>query len=518
MGFFFVRQRILTNIVQLQRNFQRNMSSSSSQKAGLVLGAFQTPDKQLRLSKLADAFNKEKTGNKLADQIKILGPLDAGSVRVFWNVSEKFPVVAVAGLGNPEEKADVNEEIDQHKENIRNATAAGVRQLIDFKVDEIVVDDMEDGQTAAEGAFLGSYKFQLFRNAEKQKKIPPVKLLENSEQVEAWNRGAILAETQNFCRILSETPANLMTPSVFCDKVREKCAGLKVDVTAHDEKWAEEMKMGSFLSVTRGSKEPAKFLELTYMGDSASKDVICLVGKGVTFDTGGISLKPSAKMDDMRADMGGAANVACTTIALARLGAKVNVKTLIPLCENMPGGAATKPGDLVTAMNGKTIVVDNTDAEGRLILCDALCYAETFNPKYIVDVATLTGAIRIALGDCVSGVFTNDNNLWNAIHDAGMNTGDRVWRMPLFKHYAKQMTDYEGYDINNIGKGVIGAGSCTAAAFLREFVKKDTKWMHCDIAGVMGNCTDQPYTGKGMSGRPLRTLVEFVLREAGHKL
>lgn len=394
MGFFFVRQRILTNIVQLQRNFHRNMSSSSH-KTGLVLGAFTTAEKQTRLSKLAEKFNKEKAGNKLVEQINILGPVDAGSVRVFWNVSDKYPVVAVAGLGNPEEKVDPNEELDQRKENIRNGTASGVRQLIDLKVDNIEVDDMEDGQSAAEGALLGAYKFQVFKNQEKQKKIPPIKPVEGSDQGDAWNRGAILAETQNLCRILEETPANKMTPTIFCERVKENCAGLNVDVKIHDESWAEEKKMGSFLSVTRGSKEPAKFLELTYNGNSKSKETVCLVGKGVTFDTGGISLKPPSKMDEMRADMGGAANVACSTIALAKLKAPVNVKTLIPLCENMPGGLATKPGDLVTAMNGKTIVVDNTDAEGRLILCDALCYAETFNPKFIVDVATLTGAIRM---------------------------------------------------------------------------------------------------------------------------
>lgn len=398
MGFFFVRQAILTNIVpQLQRNFHRSImsSSTSQQKTGLVLGAFTTTEKQIRLSRLAEKFNKEKAGNALVDQIKICGPVDAGSVRVFWNVSNQYPIVAVAGLGDPNEKVDPNEDLDPRKENVRNATAAGVKTLIDLKVDAIEVDDMEDAKSAAEGAVLGSYKFQVFKNQEKQKKIPPIKLLEGSECGADWKKGTILAESQNLARILEETPANKMTPTIFCEKVKENCAGLGIDVQIHDESWAESKKMGSFLSVTRGSKEPAKFLELTYTGNPNSKEMACLVGKGVTFDTGGISLKPPSKMDEMRADMGGAANVACTTIALAKLKAPVNVKTLIPLCENMPGGQATKPGDLVTAMNGKTIVVDNTDAEGRLILCDALCYAETFNPKFIVDVATLTGAIRM---------------------------------------------------------------------------------------------------------------------------
>ena len=174
-----------------------------------------------------------------------------------------------------------------------------------------------------------------------------------------------------------ETPANLMTPSIFCESVTKTFGGLNVDIQVHDEKWALEKKMGSFLSVTRGSEEPAKFLELTYNGKGTDCKPICLVGKGITFDSGGISLKPSANMDQMRADMGGAANVVGTIYALAQLKAPVNVKGLIPLCENLPSGKATKPGDIVFAMNGKSICVDNTDAEGRLVLADALCYAST---------------------------------------------------------------------------------------------------------------------------------------------
>lgn len=313
-----------------------------------------------------------------------------------------------------------------------------------------------------------------------------------------------------------DTPANLMTPTIFAQQVSERCSSLGVKVEAHDVAWATDKKMGSFLSVGRGSQEPSVFLELTYNG-TGSDDTkpVCLIGKGITFDSGGISLKPGSKMDEMRADMGGAACVAGTVAALAELKVPVNVKALIPLAENMPSGHATKPGDVVYAMNGKSICVDNTDAEGRLVLCDAICYADTFGPRYILDIATLTGAVRVALGDCVAGAFTNNQSLWEHLHKAGSETGDRVWRLPLFKHYSSQMTEHSGHDVNNLGKGG-GAGSCTAAAFLREFVAKDMPWVHVDMAGVMGNCTDQSYTGtKGMSGRPMRTLFEFVCREAG---
>lgn len=240
-----------------------------------------------------------------------------------------------------------------------------------------------------------------------------------------------------------DTPANLMTPTIFAANVTDKCHTLGVKVEAHGRKWAEEQRMGSYLSVTRGSAEPPVFLELTYMGagpTNKNDQPVCLIGKGITFDSGGISIKPSSKMDEMRGDMGGAACVAATIVALAELKIPINVKGLIPLCENMPGAAATKPGDVVYAMNGKSICVDNTDAEGRLVLADALCYSEKFKPKFILDIATLTGAIKVALGDCVAGAFTNDSDLWANLHAAGSDTGDRMWRMPLFKHYTKQMT------------------------------------------------------------------------------
>jgi len=233
------------------------------------------------------------------------------------------------------------------------------------------------------------------------------------------------------------------------------------------------------------------------------------VGKGITFDSGGISIKPSANMDEMRADMGGAACVLSAVYTAARLKLPVNIIALMPLCENMPSGRATKPGDVHTAMNGKTIQIDNTDAEGRLILSDALCYAETFQPHGIIDMATLTGAMMVALGSSATGVFTNSKVFWEAMHQAGGRTGDRVWRMPLFKHYTKQVTECHLADVNNIGTSGRYGGACTAAAFLKEFVKNEN-WMHMDIAGVMSNSSDVPYLGKGMSGRPTRTVAEFL--------
>lgn len=257
-------------------------------------------------------------------------------------------------------------------------------------MNEVYLDDLGSATAAAEGALLSNFKFQAYKA--KKVEFPSIHAA-GAETVE-WKKGVVYGNGQNFCKALMETPANLLTPTVFCETVKEKYAGLSnVELIVHDEEWAQKEKMNLFLSVTAGSSEPAKFLEITYNGDPSSKKPIALVGKGITFDSGGISIKSASKMDQMRADMGGAANVASSIWALAQLKVKVNVKGFIPLCENMPGNKATKPGDVIVGRSGKSVCIDNTDAEGRLILADALSYASDFNPLWTLDIATLTGAV-----------------------------------------------------------------------------------------------------------------------------
>jgi len=273
--------------------------------------------------------------------------------------------------------------------------------------------------------------------------------------------------------------------------------------------------MNSYLSVAQGSDEPPVFLEIhvkSTRSDKSNKGPIVLVGKGVCFDSGGISIKPSAYMDKMRSDMGGAACVLASIYALCRLGAELpfDLIGLTPMVENLPSGKATKPGDVFYAMNGKSIKVDNTDAEGRLILADALCYADTFKPAHVIDLATLTGAMHVTLGAAAAGVFSNSDELWQKLYNAGVETGDRVWRMPLFKTFGSKLKT-ESADLNNIAMGA-GGGSAIAALFLKEFTECSS-WAHIDIAGVAGLVAgddDIPYIGKGMSGRPVRTIVKCI--------
>lgn len=386
---------------------------------------------------------------------------------------------------------------------------AGCQALQANNIKSICVEPLGDAEAAAEGSLLSTWKYQEFKT--KKTDIPTVNLYDPNETKAKclWGQGIIKANSQNLARRLADTPSNFMTPSIFAENVQEALCSLGVDVAVHDQKWAEEKKMGSFLSVSRGSQEPLKFLHITYKGGCEGDSPYVLVGKGVTFDSGGISLKPGTNMDHMRADMGGAACVVGTLEAIAKLKLKTNVSALIPLCENMPSGTATKPGDVVRAMNGKTICVDNTDAEGRLILADALCYSATLKPKWVLDIATLTGAMVVCLGNVATGVFCNSSKLFTDLEHAGAVTGDRMWRFPLWKTYTKQISDFAAFDLNNIGKGK-GGGSCTAAAFLKEFIPEKTDWMHLDIASVMGPESDLSYLEKGMTGRPTRTLVQFL--------
>uniref|UniRef100_A0A8C7L5Y1 Cytosol aminopeptidase n=1 Tax=Oncorhynchus kisutch TaxID=8019 RepID=A0A8C7L5Y1_ONCKI len=466
-----------------------NLPLSQLLSIGLVLGVYESEeeDDSLHLTESAAGVNRVLSG-KLTELLKISGPgLKKGKSRIFYGLHEDFPCIAVVGLGRNSLGVCGTEYWDTCKENIRAAIAGGCRVLQNHVLTHIEVDGCNDSQSAAEGAVLGLFTYDDLKT---KKKTRVTTQLHGSGCVSGWEKGVLYGEGQNLARYLMEAPAN--------------------HVTSVSLQWIEEQQMGAFLSVSKGSEEPPVFLELHYNGcpDNAQCPLL-LVGKGITFDSGGISLKPPSGMDAMRADMGGAATVCSAIVTAAALNLPINIIGLAPLCENMPSGKANKPGDVVTAKNGKTIQVDNTDAEGRLILADALCYAHSFNPRAIVNAATLTGAMDVALGSAATGVFTNSDWLWEQLHKASVVTGDRVWRMPLFQHYTRQVTDCQLADLNNVGKYSRSGGACTAAAFLREFVTAP-HWAHLDIAGVMTNKDEVPYLKKGMSGRPTRTLVEFA--------
>ncbi|KPM04932.1 aminopeptidase-like protein 3 [Sarcoptes scabiei] len=481
----------------------------------VLLGVYENSDKKdaFILTPSAEKINNE-CGGAIERQINIIGPLKKGKVRIFYDVKQDLPVVGVVGLGPNNAGYNELEEMDEKADNVRSAIASGVRSLRDLgSIEEICVDGCQNPMAASEGANLGLYYFDELKNASLKKPSVKVSVISNESNDETlWNEGVLLSTGQNLCRALEENPANLMTPTRFADIAVEKLGTLGVTVHVRDKAWAESMKMGSFLSVAKGvnfySHSSCLMLKLHYNNAPNTKPLV-FVGKGITFDSGGISLKPSSNMDKMRADMGGAANVLSTIFTLAQKKSPVNIIGLMPLCENLPSGKANKPGDVVTAMNGKTIQVDNTDAEGRLILADGLCYAHQFNPFLIMDIATLTGAISVALGSAATGVFSTSTNYWKMLQRCGSETGDRMWRMPLFNHFTKQTTDSQLADLCNIGKYLGQGGSCIAAAFLREFVTA-SNWIHLDIAGVMDNKDEVTYLSKGMSGRPLRTLVKFI--------
>jgi len=324
------------------------------------------------------------------------------------------------------------------------------------------------------------------------------------DQAAATARGMELAKT------LGNLPGNVCTPTYLAAKARALGKAHKsIKTTVLEEKDMRKLGMGSFLSVTRGSEQPAKLITLEYHGGDKKQKPIVLVGKGITFDSGGISLKPGAEMDEMKYDMCGAASVLGTLQAIAEMGLKLNVVGVIPSCENLPSGRATKPGDIVTSMSGQTIEVLNTDAEGRLILCDALTYSAKFNPDTVIDIATLTGACVIALGHVASGLFSNEDKLARELLAAGEQTHDRAWQLPLWDDY-QPLLDSNFADMQNIG-GRAG-GTITAACFLSRFTK-DYRWAHLDIAGTAWKSGKE----KGATGRPVPLLTQYLINRAASK-
>jgi leucyl aminopeptidase len=293
----------------------------------------------------------------------------------------------------------------------------------------------------------------------------------------------------------------------MADAARKMAAEYGLEVEVLEKEQMAEMGMGALLGVAQGSQQPPKFIILRYKGSSSDEVDVALVGKGITFDSGGISIKPSERMSDMKGDMAGGASVMATLITLARLKPKVNVTAIVPATENLPSGTALKPGDILMAMNGKTIEVLNTDAEGRLILADALSYARKLGARSIIDVATLTGACMVALGNVCTGAFGNNQELTSKVIAAGNEVGEFIWQLPMYDDYKEQLKS-DIADIKNIG-GRYG-GAITAAKFLEEFVNK-TPWVHLDIAGTSDTDKEKGYLVKGATGVPVRTLANLIL-------
>ncbi len=439
-------------------------------------------------------------------------PAKAGSTLLVYGEPRRVERVLLVALGDD---AAVSEKsfAEAAKAGLRGAGALSVAQAASL-LHEAEVADRGLGWRLRVQVAAGreaAYRFDRMKSKKDATPVRPGKVLfvvdrgHAASSQRAVDRAVALANGMDLARDLGNLPGNVCTPAYLAERATQLSAEFpELVVKVLERKDCEELGMGSFLSVTRGSEEPPRFIVLEYLHAQRKQARPCvLVGKGITFDTGGVSLKPGPDMDQMKFDMCGAAAVLGTLRAVAEMKAQVNVVGLIPACENMPSGRATKPGDIVTSMSGQTIEILNTDAEGRLILADALTYAERYDPEAVVDVATLTGAMVIALGHVASGLFSNNETLARALVTAGDDAFDRAWQLPLWEDYQEGLQSNFA-DFANIG-GRAG-GSITAACFLSRFTKK-YDWAHLDIAGTAWKDGKE----KGATGRPVPLLTTWLL-------
>jgi leucyl aminopeptidase len=439
---------------------------------------------------------------------------EQGVTRLYGvNTLHEDPRVVVVGGGKPGQ-------IDA--ERARNIASAGVRALWRSSVRKVAIAVTPDSigeeraaQAAVEGAIYAMWRPEAHRTREEERRLPridQVLLVTDKAVGNAIDRGAAVGEATNAARRMANEPANRMTPTLIAEAAKElaKEAGVRIEVLDADR--CRALGMGSYLSVAQGSHEPPRFIVMRHRGRGGSGYDLGLVGKGITFDSGGISIKPADNMHHMKADMTGAASVIAALAAIGKLGLKVNVIGVAPCTENLPGGGATKPGDVFTAMSGKTVEVINTDAEGRLVLVDGITYAQREGAKRVVDVATLTGAIAVGLGEHFSGLFGKPDSFVEFVRQTASAAGDRLWPMPLTDEY-REAVKGEVADIRN-STGARTGGAITAAAFLESSVEDGTEWAHLDIAGTFWFDRDRPHAPKGPQGPAVRTLIALAERLA----
>jgi leucyl aminopeptidase len=379
-----------------------------------------------------------------------------------------------------------------------------------FALPESGIDAKDGVRALVEGAFIGSFEPDYYKSDRKDQNIDALTIVAKGDQekLEAGlEAGRIVGESQNFTRDLVNEPSNHMTPTIMAERARKMAAEVGLQCETYSTEKIKELKMGAFWGVAQGSDEPPALIVLRYEPADAVKEVhLGLVGKGVTFDTGGISIKPADGMEKMKYDMAGGATMIGVMRAIALLKPKVKVTAIICATENMPSGKAQKPGDVQIAMSGKSIEIINTDAEGRLVLADGLCYARQLGCTHLVDAATLTGAVVVALAHVNVGIFASDDNMYERFVAANKTTGEKMWRLPLDDDY-KDIIKSGIADMMNSG-GRYG-GAVTAAMFLKEFAE-ETPWVHLDIAGTAWIEDSKPWIAKGPSGVALRSLVEFI--------
>jgi len=486
-------------------------SPEKQRSACVVVGVFEPR----KLSVPAEVVDNAAR-NHLSDLLR-RGDMEgkAGSTLLLHNVpGTEADRVLLIGLGKEKEFRE---------KEYRNAIATAVRTLNEtggfdgtIYLTELIVKKRDVAWRVRQAAMVALetlYRFDQMKSKKDEVRRPLRKLtfcverrneLEIAEQ--ALAEGHAIAAGMATMKNLSNLPGNICTPAYLAEQARAMAAECKLDCEVLEREDMKKLGMETLLSVARGSHQPPKLIVLKYNGGKKDAKPYVLVGKGVTFDSGGISLKPAPEMDEMKFDMSGAASVLGTMQAVARMKLPLNIIAVVPATENMPGGGATKPGDIVTSMSGQTVEILNTDAEGRLILCDALTYVERFDPECVVDVATLTGACVIALGHVVTGLLANNDALARKLLDAGQEAYDRAWQMPLWDDYQEQLQSNFA-DIANIGGRP--AGTITAACFLSRFTKK-YEWAHLDIAGTAWRSGKE----KGSTGRPVPLLTHFLMARA----
>jgi leucyl aminopeptidase len=362
-----------------------------------------------------------------------------------------------------------------------------------------------------EGMILGGYTFDRFKTEKSPERLVRVVFDESSEgSKDKVERAMAIAEASCFARDLVNAPGNYLYPVELANQAKSLARKYGIACKVFGPKEITGMKMGAMMGVAKGSEQPPQFIHWTYNGGRPGEKPIVLVGKGVTFDSGGISIKPSEGMQEMKNDMTGAAVVTAIMMVLGRTRPKINVVGIAPCVENLPSGKAYRPGDILTACDGQTIEVISTDAEGRLILADALCYAEKLKPKVIIDIATLTGAVIVGLGNHAAGILGTDDHVLDLLYKAGQKTGEKTWQLPLWDEYKEQIKS-DVADMKNSG-GRAG-GTITAACFLAKFVK-ETPWAHIDIAGMDNQDKGHPYQPKGGTGFGVRLFAEYILNQA----